>query len=246
MLTFKRGYEGRMRVLESVRRVALESEEALLGFERSPPKRVLERSRWMPDVASAYCALCGASNRRLQQHCSVCQDAPLQVERVVRLGAYRSPLSDWICEVKFARWYGMGDVLGRMLGRAVSARCFSAEFRPDLIVPVPMPMTRRLLRGIDHAGVLASGAAAELGVPVARPLYQVSGHTQVSRTPSQRERRRNPFFPRRFKSALRGRRVLLVDDVLTSGRTARAMARAVRCLGASKVVLGVLAVTERT
>ena len=140
----------------------------------------------------------------------------------------------------------MGYMLGQLLGRAVLVRCVSGAFRPDLIVPVPMPMTRRLVRGIDHAGVIASGVAEELALPIRRPLYQAGGRTQVSRTPSARERRRNPFYPRRFHSDLDGRRVLLVDDVLTSGRTARAVARAVRRLGASKVVLAVLAVTEHT
>ena len=50
------------------------------------------------------------------------------------------------------------------------------------------PMTRRLVRGIDHAGVIASGVAEELALPICRPLYQAGGRTQVSRTPSARER----------------------------------------------------------
>lgn len=222
----------------------LEGEETLLGFERSPAARVLAASSWVPDRVVRYCERCGATRPALSFSCTRCVQQRPAWSRVVRLGAYQEPLSNWVREVKYARWHAMGRQLGRELGRKVSARCVLGGLLPDVIVPVPMPRMRSLVRGIDHARVVASGVAAELDLPLRCPLLQTPGRTQVSRTSSQRERRRSPFKRRWLARGVSQGTVLLVDDVLTSGRTARAMARAIRGLGAGKVVLAVVAVTD--
>ena len=69
---------------------------------------------------------------------------------------------------------------------------------------------------------------------------------QASRTAAQRARRRNPIAVSRFARRLDGETVVLVDDVLTSSRTARAAAKAVRQLGAGEVMLAVVAVAGRS
>ena len=233
-----------MGALRTFYRGLRESEEALIGFERSPPGRVLAASSWAPDRVVRYCERCGATRPALALSCAQCLDRRLAWCRVVRLGAYREPLSNWVREIKYARWHGMGRQLGRELGRRVSTRCMIGGLMPDVVVPVPMPRVRRLVRGIDHARVVACGVAEEVGLPVRCPLIQTRGRTQASRTSSERERRASPFGRRGFAREVSGGTVLLIDDVLTSGRTAGDMARALRGLGANKVVFGVVAVTD--
>lgn len=218
-------------------------ERELLGFERLPPGRLVASSSWEADTPARYCSVCGGS--ALGRGCRPdCMTAACPYHVVIRLGAYVDPLAEWIRTMKFERWHAMGEVLGRQLAASIAGHPGIQSQGNPVVVPVPMPGLRRFSRGIDHTMVLAAAIAHELGWSLQRAMRQYGGPTQASRTASQRARRRNPFRPRRQGDALLGRNVMLVDDVLTTGRTARAAARRLREMGASSVSLAVLAVTN--
>lgn len=235
-----------MLILNHLCELVYQFESSIVGFERLPPNKLLKEFKWVPNCSSTYCIRCGATRRPLETTCSGCCDKRLPYRRVIRLDHYAPPISHWICEVKFARWEAMGRSLGRMLGQQLLMTVTCREHRPNLVVPVPMPFVRRVSRGIDHARIVARGVADELGVPMRRPLYQRGGSTQVSRSMSERERQPSPFRIRRGAKSVAQARVLLVDDVLTTGKTARSATRVLQRLGASEVLLGVLAVTDST
>ena len=111
----------------------------------------------------------------------------------------------------------------------------------DVVVPVPLHWRRRRSRGYDQAALLAMPVARSLGVPVRlRGLRRVR-HTQSQVELSHGERRRNvdgAFAPFRLRGA---RRVLLVDDVRTTGGTLDAASHALKAGGASEVHTLVLA-----
>ncbi|MCH2146028.1 MAG: hypothetical protein MK082_12935, partial [Phycisphaerales bacterium] len=92
-------------------------ERELLGFERSPPRLVLQATSWRPDAPSAYCHHCGRGLDLILGTCSSCRGPSWPARVVVRLGAYDEPLSSWIRAVKFERWHAMASVLGVELGR---------------------------------------------------------------------------------------------------------------------------------
>lgn len=228
----------------ALKQAVLESELALLGFERSPPARVLASTRWNPDSLETYCSRCGATLCQLGTECVKCPDRRLPYVRVVRVGAYEEPLSSWVRAVKFSGWEAMGQRLGVQLARAFEEAMPQRRDMRTVIVPIPMPRLRRIVRGIDHAQVVARALATCLQMPLRQPLRQDGGVTQLARTASQRMRRKNPFTPRRLTRSLEGTTVVLVDDVLTSGKTARAAARELRQLGVKEVVLAVIAVAD--
>jgi predicted amidophosphoribosyltransferase len=103
----------------------------------------------------------------------------------------------------------------------------------DLITWAPTTMERRRDRGFDHAELLARHIAADLGLPLCAALRRRPGPAQTGRRLD--ERRHGPSFVG-VPESVGGRRILLVDDVVTTGATFAAAGRALRDAGASRVV----------
>ena len=115
----------------------------------------------------------------------------------------------------------------------------------DLIAPVPLHWLRLFNRRFNQAALLAHALGRNAGVPVVADLLLRRRHTPSQGRLSPAQRRRNvagafTVKPRR-KALLEGRRVLLVDDVLTTGATVSACARTLRRGGAGAVDVLVLA-----
>ena len=116
----------------------------------------------------------------------------------------------------------------------------------DLVVPVPLHPWRRLRRGYNQAELLARPLAAALGLPLRIALVRHRFAPPQSRLPRQRRLANvQDVFrsPRRHRRHLRGRHVLLVDDVATTGATLDAAARALLAAGTRTVIALTLART---
>ena len=107
------------------------------------------------------------------------------------------------------------------------------------VVPVPLHWRRRFARGYNQAEALARGVARSLALPnSARPLRRVSATPTLARAGrSERAELMKGAFRARPRGGLKGRTVLLVDDILTTGATCGAAARALKRAGASRVVV---------
>ena len=106
----------------------------------------------------------------------------------------------------------------------------------DCVVPVPMHPKRRRERGYNHAELLAKEAAKRLGLECLDALERVRDTRQQARL-SGRERRANLKGAIALKQSVEGRRVLLVDDVCTTGTTAVSCLEQLKCGGAINVYL---------
>ena len=133
--------------------------------------------------------------------------------------------------------------LGRMLAEGVKAA--SADEGFDLVVPVPMHWRRRFARGCNHAGILAGAVARGLRLPLGDELIRVRNTPpQVHLPKSRRVENVRRAFGVRPRARIEGARVLLVDDVTTTGATASEAARTVLRAGASSAHLAVVAKAE--
>lgn len=148
-------------------------------------------------------------------------------------------------QLKYADRHDGRRLMGRWLADA------GGELLPgvDVIVPVPLSRLRLVLRHYNQAAVLAGELSRQTGVPADPLLLRRIRMTrsQVGMTRDQRRRNVAGAFhvPDRRRSGLAGRNVLLLDDVITTGATADACARALKRAGAARVdVLALALVTS--
>jgi ComF family protein len=131
--------------------------------------------------------------------------------------------------------------LGRLLDRALPI-----DERYDVIVPVPLHWRRRWNRGFNQAELLAREVSRHRRIPLLNALRRSKATAnQAGLTSAGRRRNIAGAFQSRAGVDLHGKRVLLIDDVFTTGATAGACARALKKAGAGTVCLLTLARADR-
>ncbi|MEZ5402582.1 MAG: ComF family protein [Bryobacteraceae bacterium] len=155
-------------------------------------------------------------------------------------GAYEGTLRSLVHLLKYERIPTLAEPLGALLARALPR-----DRRFDVIVPVPMHWRRRWMRGFNQAELLAAEVARRTGMPVAKILSRESRPVQAGLSSAERRRNAAGAFAARRLDAVAGSRVLLVDDVLTTGSTVAACARVLKRAGAVRVSVLTLARADR-
>jgi ComF family protein len=196
-------------------------------------------------VFSAY----ALSSHDGEPRCGLCRRVEPVFARAVAYGSNEGGLRELIHLLKYAGVRPAANVLGRMLAEAVAE--LEAELPADPIALVPVPMHRSKLRQreFNHAELIAK-AAMKLS-PVAGPLQLFPTALERKRkTPSptaltSHQRRENVrgAFGVTDPEAVKGREVLLVDDVYTTGATVSECARVLGRAGATKVWVATVART---
>lgn len=117
----------------------------------------------------------------------------------------------------------------------------------DCITWVPVSFVRRYTRGYDQVELLAKATAGELGCSCVPMLRKVRHNRRQSGIPDEAQRRANVMdvYRTRDPETIRGRRILLLDDVLTTGATAGECARMLRMAGAKEVHCAAMAASRK-
>jgi ComF family protein len=156
-------------------------------------------------------------------------------------GPYDGKLRSLIHLLKYSGVRTLAKPLGRHLSLALPR-----EERFDLVIPMPLHWLRLWRRGFNQSGLLAREIARRNGIPL-RNAVRRTRLTSPQAGLSNSKRRVNVAgaFAVRRKSSVEGLRILLVDDVMTTGATASACASALKKAGARHVALLTLARTDR-
>jgi ComF family protein len=186
------------------------------------------------------CQVCGAYGAAF---CPRCQAQALAggpppglegLDGCETVGIHEGPLREAVLKLKFSGRLSLVEPLSRLLAEQVRPRL--PEWSPTGLVGVPVHWRRRLARGFNQSEILAASAGRALGVPVLGRTLARTGHRrpQVGLTGAERrENLRGAFRVERPFPA--GSRLLLVDDVRTTGATLLECARTLRAAGAGAV-----------
>ena len=183
-----------------------------------------------------WCPVCGAPDTALRP-CLACREVPPPWFSAASYGSYEGRLKELIALLKSSRRDELAAPLAQLLETAWRRQSWP---RPDHVVPVPIWWGRLLSRGFDQSALLAQSLAKLLDVPFSNVLRRRRAARQVGKGRADRLRLpANAFALRRPVSG----KVLLVDDVLTTGATVAACSRHLAAGGADEVFVLTLART---
>ena len=203
-----------------------------------------------PDARAPLCPRCLARIERPTPEATAALIARLPEAEAALAGTFALWLFDAdgaVQRLQHRLKYGnrprLGLPLGRLIGRGYRAAGFPV---PDLVVPVPLHRLRRYERGYNQSTFLAHGAAASLGADFQEDVLARRRATRSQTRLSRRRRWQNVegAFAVVTPEAVAGRRLLLIDDVLTTGATLAAAAVALRQAGAASVHAATLALAR--
>ncbi len=185
------------------------------------------------------------------RHCTPCRLAPPEFVRAVAATIYDGPMRELLHLLKYEGVRSLAAPLGARLADAMVQ--LRGELDPAgemLLVPVPLFRTRRRERGFNQAAALMDAAVAELRRRCTewrlRPAPSLlertrSTESQFALNPRQRRRNVRGAFAATRPEEVAGRDVLLIDDIYTTGATARACALALRRAGARTIFVATVA-----
>lgn len=181
--------------------------------------------------------------------CRACRVAPPPFSRAVSYGPYEDRMRAAIHALKYDGMHGAARGLGALFAEAISDLLIG-EPTAMLVVPIPLHRSKQAQRGFNQARSLAKYAIESLKdthpkwrftLAPSTLMRHRSTESQAGLTPRQRRQNVRGAFGVSDSEAIAGKRVLIVDDIFTTGATARAASRALARAGAATVQVATVA-----
>lgn len=195
------------------------------------------------------CRQCGLQVESLSNFCGHCLKQPPVFERSIIPFAYEYPLNRLIHQFKYRRHLTSGKLLGQLLADHLMHCAQEQEdwCAPDLLIPAPMHWLKRWQRGFNQAEFLARPIARELHIPLATHIVQRTHKTpaqkELTRTERQQNLRKAFAISEQNRAHIIGKRIAIIDDVVTTTATVRELSQLLIRAGAKEVQVWALART---
>ena len=186
----------------------------------------------LPRITGSKCASCALPLPHDATVCISCLANPLPLEWCDAWGEYRGSLERLLGALKFERHDFLDDVLASLLEETLRVR---GDLAFDAIVAVPMPPAKERRRGYNQADLLGRALSRRIGVGCDMTLLRRAGERATQSKLPKRERAANVRGAFAAASRVKGKSILVVDDICTTGETLRACATALLREGAGRV-----------
>ena len=192
----------------------------------------------LPRLPDARCPQCGVETT-LGERCGACLKEPPAFVQTIALFRYEFPVDRLIQALKYSHQLPLAAWFGECLSYQIVAEAH------DLLLPLPLHPSRLQTRGFNQSVEIARAIHQRLAIPL-----NTSSLIRTRATPPQaalplKERAKNVRGAFECVSDLSGKRILLVDDVMTTGSTLRECARILELHGAAQITLAVTARAQR-
>jgi ComF family protein len=203
-----------------------------------------EKVRWLTGPVCPRCGFPFPSPEALTHSpghlCGDCREKAPPFSQARAAGAHEGALREAIHLLKYGRKHSLGKKLGRFLIPPAEGLCLLVPpASPEVVVPVPLHPSRLRNRGFNQSLLLADAVSRWLNVPLDYVALERVRATrpQVELTPAERKANIRGAFAVRRPAGVEGRKVLLVDDVFTTGATVSECARMLGKAGATEVLV---------
>ena len=186
----------------------------------------------IPRVEPPFCSLCGDA-LVADGLCHRCQTTPLRIDGIRSVVSFEGVLRKAVHQFKYRGCTALAGPLGSLM----AAYCAQYLMPVDVVVPVPLHAARLRERGYNQAALLARAMARQVGLPVGEQSL-IRQHATVPQVELSAEQRRENVSDAFHCSGdgVAGKRVLLIDDVCTTGATLEACAIALYDEGQARSV----------
>jgi len=202
---------------------------------------------FLPLINSNFCKRCGKPKDDTGESCAECDGVQYYFERAVSVFEYSTAVQRLIYRFKYRSETHLSRVLGNFMAQRLSEQ---KDWKYDAIVPVPLHKKRQSERGFNQALLLTSNISQTLDIPLIENILHRTKQTLVQAGLGRHERFSNlkNAFSVGDNSKIKGKSIVLVDDIYTTGSTVNECSRALIDAGAIKVYVLTLATgrPERT
>lgn len=201
------------------------------GYKNFVHKDCFEK---LPFIIGNVCEKCGILMDSDERYCTTCRERERFFDSCRGVFLYDGAAREAILNVKYLHKKEYCDFFSYAACERLSDRI--GAIAPDVILPVPVHPDRMKKRGYNQAAVLARGISSYTGIPVREDILGRNKNTQMQKALTPAERKRNLADAFTMEVPLpEGTRVLLVDDIYTTGATVEACAALLKQNGASRV-----------
>jgi ComF family protein len=161
---------------------------------------------------------------------------------------YDYPINLLIHGFKYRGNLTYGKLLGQLLTDHIAHAQQGGDWQaPDIIIPTPMHWSKRWQRGFNQAEILGQAIAHQLNIPMqtrwVKRIHKTPAQKELTRAQRQQNLRRAFFIDEKRQAQIKGKRIALVDDVVTTTATMRELSKLLMNAGAIDVQLWCLART---
>lgn len=192
----------------------------------------------LPIIDSKICTKCGKPSNYLVEECRDCRKKHFFFSQSRSFGLYQGNLRELVRKLKYGNCRGLAEIFAHLLIEHSDA----ALFEVDVITYVPLSRRKQGERGFNQAQLLANGIASKLGLPLMDLLHQTKETKDQSKLPANdRGRNVKGAFLVKDDSEIEDARILLVDDVFTTGSTVNECSKVILAAGAKLVKVATVA-----
>lgn len=205
-------------------------------------KKINERDFYISDLSTGICNECGKKIYRTKWGSSFEAKHPIQY--ILSPFEYRNSVAAILRGLKFRSSFKNGDILCLELRGFLKYYECLADF--DYVIPIPLSVQRLKERGFNQSDIFAKCISEELNIPLNLSAVSRVRNTHRQASLSAAERVVNVKDAFSANGSLENKRIILVDDIYTTGNTMASCAKALKSVGASEIVGITLAISVRT